>query len=251
VDIRLEDKVALVTGASSGLGREIAIELARSGAHVGLTYQTNESGAKDTGAAVERAGRRSLLHQADLSSAGEVARLFERIGSHFGRLDILVNNAGSMIERCPIAEMSDELFDRVFAVNMRSVFLCCRAAVPLLEKQPGSSIVNISSVAAKTGGGPGAVAYAAAKGAVSTFTLGLSRELAARRIRVNAVAPGVILTPFHERFTTAEQLEALRRQIPLGRLGEAHEIAGAVLFLASDYASYVTGEIIAVNGGMA
>jgi len=162
-------------------------------------------------------------------------------------VDILVNNAGSLIARSPIEEMDAELWKEVIDLNLSAVFFATKAVLPHLGR--GARIVNVSSVAARHGGGPGAVAYATAKGGVMTMTRGLAKELAPRNIRVNAIAPGVIETPFHDRFSTPEMLETFRKGIPLGRLGTPEECAGAVLYLVSPLASYVTGQTIDINGG--
>lgn len=162
-------------------------------------------------------------------------------------VDILVNNAGSLVGRSAVEEMDAELWQEVIALNLSSVFFATKAALPHLSQ--GARIVNVSSVAARHGGGPGAFAYAAAKGGVMTLTRGLAKELASRNIRVNAIAPGVIETPFHDKFSTPELLETFRKGIPLGRLGTSEECAGAVLYLVSPLASYVTGQSIDINGG--
>ncbi|HUG56802.1 MAG TPA: SDR family oxidoreductase, partial [Candidimonas sp.] len=166
----------------------------------------------------------------------------------FGRIDILINNAGALVKRVPITDMNDDVFDDVVNLNVRSVLMCSKFAVPHMPE--GSAIINLTSVAARNGGGPGSSLYAGSKGFVSTITKGLAKELIPRKIRVNAVAPGVITTPFHEKFTTPEQLEAMRSSIPMGRFGVAQECVGAFVYLASNSQSgYVTGQIIEVNGG--
>jgi 3-oxoacyl-[acyl-carrier protein] reductase len=168
-----------------------------------------------------------------------------------GGIDVLVNNAGSLVKRLPIAEFDDALFDEVLHINARSVLSFCREVVPLMRAQGrGGSIINVSSIAARNGGGPGAYLYAGAKGFVSTATHGLAKELAPDNIRVNAVAPGVIQTPFHDRFSTPQMLEAFKATIPLARIGEPDDCVGAFLYLASpQLSSYVTGQILEVNGG--
>jgi 3-oxoacyl-[acyl-carrier protein] reductase len=169
----------------------------------------------------------------------------------FGRLDILVNNAGALIKRTPVVEYSDEILEAVLDLNVKQVVRFMREATLQMRKQGGGgSIINLSSIAARHGGGPGSVMYAGAKGFVATATRGWAKELVKDRIRVNAVSPGVILTPFHERYSTAEQLAAMQASIPMDRLGSAEECVGAFLFLASEQMSgYVTGQIIEVNGG--
>jgi 3-oxoacyl-[acyl-carrier protein] reductase len=163
----------------------------------------------------------------------------------------LVNNAGGLVKRVPIAEFTDELFDEIMHINARSMLAYCREVVPTMRKQgTGGSIINVTSVAARHGGGPGAFLYAGSKGFVSTATRGLAKELVGDRIRVNAVAPGVITTPFHDRYSTPQMLESFRATIPMGRIGTADECVGAFLYFASEtLSSYVTGQIIDVNGG--
>src|SRR5690606_15833979 len=168
----------------------------------------------------------------------------------YGRIDVLINNAGGMLGRRSIAEYSAEHLQAVLALNVTQVVLLVHAVVPIMRRQGGGSIINVSSIAARTGGAGGAVLYAGAKGFVSTATHGWARELAGDNIRVNAVSPGVVTTPFHDRYSTPQQLETMRASIPLGRLGTADECAGTFLYLASDAMSgYVTGQVIEVNGG--
>jgi 3-oxoacyl-[acyl-carrier protein] reductase len=167
-----------------------------------------------------------------------------------GGLDILVNNAGHLVERCPVAEMSDDLYRTILDVNLTTTFAMCRASLRHMLSQGSGSIVNISSAAAFAGGGSGAAIYAASKAAIVGFTRALSKEVGSKGIRVNAVAPGQIATQFHERFSTPEGRAATVRTIPLGREGTAEEIAPAVVFLASPAASFVSGEVLGVNGAM-
>jgi 3-oxoacyl-[acyl-carrier protein] reductase len=187
---------------------------------------------------------------ADLSSAAGATQLVDEVTGAHGRLDVLVNNAGDLLGRTSISEMTDEHFARVMDLNMTSVFAACREAVPVMRRQNGGAIVNLTSIAARTGGAGGSVAYATSKGAVSTFTRGLAKELARDGIRVNAIAPGVITTPFHERHTSQEQMAAMVADIPMGRTGTPEECVGTALFLASPAMSgYITGQVIEVNGG--
>ena len=181
--------------------------------------------------------------------SADVARVVEDTARHFGRLDGLVNNAGGMLGRVPYSEMTDEQYDRVMDLNARSVITACRVAMPWLKKH-GGFIVNTSSVAARNGAGGGAGLYGSAKSFVSNVTRGLAKELIGDRIRVNAVAPGVIATPFHERYSSAEQMKGMIATIPQGRAGTAEDCVGAYLFLSSDLLSgYITGQVIEVNGG--
>jgi len=248
VDIDLTAQRAIVTGASTGIGRAIAIALARAGADVAIHYGSSRKEADETARAVESHGRRAVLVQADFRDPTAAGTAVEAAVQALGApIDILVNNAGSLVGRSAVEEMDAELWQEVIALNLSSVFFATKAALPYLGD--GARIVNVSSVAARHGGGPGAFAYAAAKGGVMTLTRGLAKELASRNIRVNAIAPGVIETPFHDKFSTPEQLETFRKGIPLGRLGTSEECAGAVLYLVSPLASYVTGQSIDINGG--
>ena len=248
MDIDLTAQRAIVTGASTGIGRAIAVALSRAGADVAIHYGSSRKEADETARAVESHGRRAVLVQADFRDPTAAGKAVEAAVQALGApIDILVNNAGSLVGRSAVEEMDAELWQEVIALNLSSVFFATKAALPYLGD--GARIVNVSSVAARHGGGPGAFAYAAAKGGVMTLTRGLAKELASRNIRVNAIAPGVIETPFHDKFSTPEQLETFRKGIPLGRLGTSEECAGAVLYLVSPLASYVTGQSIDINGG--
>ena len=248
MDIDLTAQRAIVTGASTGIGRAIAMALARAGADVAIHYGSSRKEAEETARGVESHGRRAVLVQADFRDPTAAGKAVEAAVQALGApIDILVNNAGSLVGRSAVEEMDAELWQEVIALNLSSVFFATKAALPYLGD--GARIVNVSSIAARHGGGPGAFAYAAAKGGVMTLTRGLAKELASRNIRVNAIAPGVIETPFHDKFSTPEQLETFRKGIPLGRLGTSEECAGAVLYLVSPLASYVTGQSIDINGG--
>ena len=248
MDIDLTGQRAIVTGASTGIGRATAVALAGAGADVAIHYGSSKNEAEETAKRVESLGRRAVIVEGDFrqpTAAGEaVEEAIRRLGAP---LDILVNNAGSLIGRSPVEQMDAELWQEVIDLNLSSVFFATKAALPHMGA--GARIVNVSSVAARHGGGPGAFAYAAAKGGVMTLTRGLAKELAPRNIRVNAIAPGVIVTPFHDKFSSPELLETFRKGIALGRLGTPEECAGAVLYLVSPLSSYVTGETIDVNGG--
>ena len=245
----LADKVFLVTGASTGIGAAVAKALAEQGAKVAVHYHSSEAEAKAVAEAIAKAGGTAFLVKGDVSRHDEAVAAVKKTAEHFGAIDGVINNAGSMLGRIPI-DQSDEEHDRaVFDLNGHSVVWVTRAALPWLRKR-GGVVINTTSIAARNGGGPGAILYGAAKGYVSTITRGFAKELVGDRIRVNAVAPGVILTPFHERFSTAEQMKAMVAGIPMGRAAPAEECVGAYLFLASDMlSSYVTGQVIEVNGG--
>jgi 3-oxoacyl-[acyl-carrier protein] reductase len=248
VEIDLSGQRAIVTGASTGIGRATAIALGEAGADVAVHYGTSRKEAEETARAIEAHRRRAVIVQGDFRDPEATREAVEAAIVGLGApVDILINNAGSLIARSPLDQMDAELWQEVIALNLSSVFFATKAALPHLG--PGARIVNVSSVAARHGGGPGAFAYAAAKGGVMTLTRGWAKELAPRNIRVNAIAPGVIETPFHDRFSTPELLETFRKSIPLGRLGTPEECAGAILYLVSPLASYVTGQSIDINGG--
>jgi 3-oxoacyl-[acyl-carrier protein] reductase len=246
----LAGKAVLVTGASTGIGAALAKALGRQGARVAVHYHRSEAEAQEVAAAIADAGAEAWAVAGDVSDAATAGRVVAQAAERFGRLDGLVNNAGALIKRTPIEEVTDELYDTVLDLNVRSVVAACRAAIPVMRRQGGGAIVNTSSIAARNGGGPGSGLYASSKAFVSNLTRGLAKELAKDRIRVNAVSPGVILTPFHERFSTPEQIAAQTAAIPMGRAGVAEDCVGAYLFLLSEALSgYVTGQILEVNGG--
>jgi 3-oxoacyl-[acyl-carrier protein] reductase len=248
---RLDGKVALVTGGASGIGRAVSLALAGAGARMAVHYFSSEEGAEEVAQAIRAAKGEVLTVKANLAVRGEADRVVAATIEAFGGLDVLVNNAGHLVQRCPVAEMPDELYHTIMDVNMTSTFLMCRAALRhMLPKGPGSSIINMASAAAFAGGGNGAAIYAASKAAVVGFTRALSKEVGGKGIRVNAVAPGQIGTQFHDRFSTPEGRANTIKTIPLGREGAAEEVAQVVLFLASPAASFVNGEVSGVNGGM-
>ena len=246
----LRGRVALVTGASTGIGAAAARAMGAQGMQVAVHFNQSEGPAAQVVRDIEAAGGKALPVRADVRDSDAIRRIVAQVLQAFGRIDVLVNNAGGLVKRVPIAEFSDELFDDVLHINARSMLAFCREAVPAMRSQGGGSIINVTSIAARHGGGPGAFLYAGAKGFVSTATRGLAKELAGDRIRVNAVSPGVIETPFHDRYSTPQMLESFKGTIPMGRLGTADECVGAFLYLASEALSgYLTGQIIEVNGG--
>jgi 3-oxoacyl-[acyl-carrier protein] reductase len=194
-------------------------------------------------------GGTAMAHGADVRRADEVQRLVERTTSDLGPIDILVNNAGSLVARFGIRDLTEAHLDDVFALNLKSAVLASQAVAPSMIERRRGTIVNVVSIAGHTGGGPGAGTYAAAKAALTSYTRSLAKELAPHGVRVNAVSPGVIDTPFHEVFSTAEMIRNFVSTIPLGRVGTAIECANVIAFLASDLASYIVGATIDVNGG--
>jgi 3-oxoacyl-[acyl-carrier protein] reductase len=244
------NEVVWVTGSSTGIGRAIALGFAEEGCHVVVHYNSSEDKAQEVADQIGKLGRETLLVKGDVSDSEDVRRMAGEIENRYGGLDVLVNNAGSLIERRTLEEMTEDLWDRVMEVNLKSVYLCSQAVLPLMKRQGRGRIINVTSVAARNGGGPGSVAYATAKGGVSTLTRAMAKELVADGVLVNGIAPGVIATPFHERFTPPEVREQIAQGIPLGREGAPEETAGAVLFLASSAADYLVGEIIEINGGL-
>jgi len=234
---------ALVTGASSGIGAATAIELAKRGFAVIVHYFNNVKGGLETVEAIQRAGGVAHGIKADVRHLAEVEKLVnEAVASH-GGIDVLVNNAGSMVGRVHFLEMTEEYWNEVFRLNVNSVFYCSQLVAKEMAKQKRGIIINVSSIAARQGGGNGAIAYAASKGAVQTLTKGMARE------RVNGVNPGVIRTPFHARFSTDDQMQRMVETIVLKYAGSPEEVATVIAFLASPDARYLTGETIEVNGG--
>jgi 3-oxoacyl-[acyl-carrier protein] reductase len=246
----LTGKVALVTGASSGIGHATAIALANCGAAVALNFNRNEIGAELLRKQISANGGRAVAIQADVTVAGDVDALVKRTTEELGPIDILVNNAGSLIERLRILDMSEERWDQVIDLNLKSAFLCAQAvATSMIERKTGT-IINLSSIAGRNGGALGSIHYSSAKGGLISFTKGLAKELAPHGIRVNAVSPGVIDTPYHEQFSSPEMMKNYVNAIPLGRVGTSEDVAKVIAFLASDAAGYLVGETIEVNGGM-
>lgn len=245
----MHTRVALVTGASRGIGRAIAVELARAGFAVGVNYVRRMDQAEETVAAITAGGGEAAALQADVADPQAVETMFAALDRHFGRLDALVNNAaiGTRIES--LAAIDDATWRRTLAVNLDGAFYCMRAAVPRLRAAGGGRIVNISSGAAKTGGGIGAH-YAASKAGLLALTAKAARELARDGIAVTAVLPSVIETEMLDALAgSAEARERLRAQFPIGRFGRPEEVAQVVRFLIAEAPSYLTGEFISLRGG--
>lgn len=250
MDIRFNGKIALVTGAGTGIGRATALAFGRAGATVAVHYHGSRFEAEEVAAALCAEGADARAFRADVTRPDEVRVLIDGVMQAFGRIDVLVNNAGSLLGRSPIEEMDESLWDSVMDLNVKSIFLCCKAVIPVMKAQGYGRIINVTSIAARNGGANGATHYASSKAAVSCFTKGLAKELAGTGILVNAVAPGIISTPFHDRFTRPEIRRSMAEATPLKREGTPEEVAGPILFLASGYASFILGETLEINGGL-
>lgn len=246
----LSGKVALVTGAGSGIGKATAIALAEAGAAVAINYHRNEAGATDAKQTIINAGGRAITIQADVTKSADVARMVAETVAAFGPVDILVNNAGSLVERLRLLELTEERWDEVINLNLKSAFLCAQAVAASMIERKSGAIINVTSIAGRNGGALGSIHYSTAKGGMITMTKGLAKELAPSGVRVNAVSPGVIDTPFHEQFSTPEAMKNFANIIPLGRVGKSEEVARTIVYLASEAASFLIGETIEVNGGM-
>lgn len=244
----LKGKTAVVTGGARDLGRAISIRLAGEGANVVLNYYDNKEDADTTLGLIAKAGGKAVAVQGDMTKAADVKKLFEESKKAFGeKMHILVNVVGGLVGRKQITEQDDAWYDFLMDVNMRSVFLCTREAVPMMSD--GGSIINFSSQAARDGGGPGASMYATAKAAVMCHTRAMAKELGPLGIRVNALAPGMIATSFHDRFTNPAARENLEKTVPLRRQGVASDVADLVCYLAGEESAYITGTNIDINGG--
>lgn len=247
--MNFDGKLALVTGASGGIGAAVAAALAAQGAHVALHYNRGEAAARAVADAITAKGGTAYLVQGDITQRGVPAKVVNQAAEKLGGLDILFNNAGAMIRRMPFMELDDALYDEALDLNARPVIAASQAAVPHMEKRGGGSIINVGSIAGIDGGGSGSGHYGSAKAYVHNLTRHMARDLARLNIRVNAIAPGVVQTAFHAA-TPPERMQAMQATIPLGRLGTPDDCVGPVLFLASSAASYMTGQILHVNGGM-
>jgi 3-oxoacyl-[acyl-carrier protein] reductase len=245
----LSGKVALITGASSGIGAATAQAFADLGAHVAVAYHRNERGAEQVREDIAKAGGKAVSIRADVRQTDEIRKLVKDTVALLGPIDILVNNAGSLVQRLKLTEITEELWDEVIDLNLKSAMLCSQVLAASMAERKSGAIINVVSIAGRNGGGPGAGAYATAKGGLITFTKSLAKELAPQGVRVNGVSPGVIDTPFHETFSTPEMMRNFVQSIPLGRVGTSLEVAKVIAFLASDAASYIAGETIEVNGG--
>lgn len=247
--MRLKDKVAIVTGGSRDIGRAVSVQLAKEGAKVVVNYFGNKDNADKTLELIKEAGGEGIIVKADMTKSAEVEQLVAATKEAFGnQIHILANVAGGLVARKTTAEMDEEFFDLVMDMNLKSVFLAVKAVTPYMPS--GGSIINFSSLAGRDGGGPGAAVYATSKGAIMTYTRGLAKEFGPKGIRVNAVAPGMIATAFHDTFTKPEVRGNVANATCLKREGEAKEVADLVVYLSSDESSYLTGTNIDINGGL-
>lgn len=245
---KLRDKVALITGGDSGIGQSAAVMFAREGADIAVVYLEEQQDAERTKSMIEEAGRSCLLIKGDIGKPRFCAKAVERTVKQFGRLDVLVNNAGEQHPQDDIDEIDEKQLLATFKTNVFSMFYLTQAALPHLKRQTGSSIINTTSVTAYRGS-PGLLDYSASKGAIVSFTRSLSQKLAADSIRVNAVAPGPIWTPLIPATFGKEKVSKFGHDAPLGRAGQPDECGSCFVFLASDDASYMTGQVLHPNGG--
>lgn len=243
----LAGKIALVTGASRGIGAGIARELAKAGARVVVNYNTSLERAFKLAEDIEKEGGEALVIKADVAAFEEVEIMFSQIEKIWGEVDILINNAGVALRKL-VTDTGEEEWDKVINTNLKGVFLCCRRALPAMIRKRYGRIINITSIWGITGASMEAV-YAASKGGVIAFTKSLAREAGYSGVTVNAIAPGVIETDMLKEELTGEEIEDLKKEIPAGRLGKPEDIASLCLYIASDRASYINGQVITVDGG--
>jgi 3-oxoacyl-[acyl-carrier protein] reductase len=248
---KLSGKNVLVTGTSQGIGAAIARALTEEGCNICLHYFHSEEVPAEIKKLAESMNRKAICINADLTSESEVARFVKEGVEFLGSIDILVNNSGGLVGRKMLGDIDSEFWEKVFDINLKSMMMVTRECLPFLNKTDGAGIVNVASLAGRAGGHPGSLAYATSKGAVLTWSRALSRELATQGIRVNSVAPGFIeATAFHDTFTTRESAMNTIRNIPLGRAGLPEDVARTVVFLASEYDGFITGETLDINGGV-
>ncbi|HTS19898.1 MAG TPA: glucose 1-dehydrogenase [Verrucomicrobiae bacterium] len=247
----LNGKRALVTGGGQGLGYAIVEHLLDAGVDVAIHYYSSETGARELKGLAERKGRRAQIFRADLTREAEAIAMVDAAARFLGGLDVLINNAGDLVQRRFIQEVDAAFWERVMNVNVTSMLWVTRAAVPWLVKSKQASVVNLSSLAGRKGGHSGSLVYSTAKGAVLAWTRALANELAPQGIRVNCVAPGLILgTRFHNTHTTEESAKKTIEGIPLGRAGAPEDVARAVVYLASEFDGFITGATLDINGGV-
>jgi len=246
-----EGQVVMVTGGATGLGAAMVERFALLGAGVACCFNKSQSAAEALAAKLSERGKETFLVRADVANGDQVKAAVKAVAEHFGKpTTVLINNAGDNLNPAPVDEMPEETWDQVIGINLKGAFLCAKYCIPAMKAARAGRVINITSISGRSGGGPGGAHYAASKGGLEAFTRALAKELAPYGITANGISPGVIYTPLHERTNTPESLERLRQNIPLLRLGEPMDVAGLAVFLASANASYITGEIIAVNGGL-
>jgi 3-oxoacyl-[acyl-carrier protein] reductase len=246
----LQGKSVLITGASTGIGAAAALAFARLGSRVAIHYNASRDAAEAVAAECSAAGADVALIGGDVTKGESVRRIVAETLARFEAIDVLINNAGGLVARTRIEDYTEGYIEQVLALNVVQVALFMHEVIPAMRKRKRGNVINVTSIAARHGGGAGAIVYAGAKGFISSATRGWAKEVVGDGIRVNAVSPGVITTPFHARYSTAEQLKAMQATIPMNRLGTAEECAGTFVYLASDEMSgYVTGQVIEVNGG--
>jgi len=246
----LQGRKVLFIGASTGIGAAAALGFGTNGARVAVHANASVDKGQAVVDSIKARGGEAWLVTGDVTKPDVVARIVDQAAAAMGGIDILINNAGALVKRQPLAEFGDEVYDQVLDLNIRSVLHATRCALPHLKKDNGV-VINTTSIAARNGAGPGAGLYGSAKAFVSNITRTMAKEFAPFGIRANAVSPGTILTPFHERYSNAEMLEATRKNVPLGRLGTSEDCVGVYLFLGSNEMSgYITGQVIEINGGL-
>jgi 3-oxoacyl-[acyl-carrier protein] reductase len=244
----IENKVAIVTGGSRDIGRQVSLKLAAAGARVCLNYFGNKEMGEETLSLIREAGGEAIAVQGDMTKSADVNKIVEECRASFGNvIHILVNVAGGLVARKPLADLDEDFWDTVIDLNLKTAYMVTRAAVPHMTE--GGAIINFSSQAGRDGGGPGALAYATAKGGILTLTRGLAKELGPKGIRVNCVSPGMINTTFHNTFTKPEVRTNVAAATPLRREGEAGEVADLVVYLAGNGASFINGASMEINGG--
>lgn len=247
----LKGKTALITGASRGIGAATAVTFAQHGADkIWIHYGSHREGAEQTLAAVRQAGSDGEILEGELSTETGIRAFIDLVNRKSAAPDILVNNAGSLVKRAKLDEYTFDLFDLVMNLNVKSVYFLTQAAAPHMIAKGSGVVINLSSIAARNGGGSGATIYAAAKAAVAAITKGLAKELAPKGIRVNAVSPGTVDNHFHQVFSSQQMLDTVKSMTPSGTLGANEEVADTILFLCTEPSRYIHGQTIEINGGM-
>ncbi len=250
MDIRFDKKVVLITGASSGIGRATAIEFAKSGANVVVHYNESKKEAEQVVEKIRSLGTKVIAIKADVTQNNEVQKLVNETLERFETIDVLVNNAGSLVQRKSIQELDENLWNKVMEVNLKSTFLVSHGVIPTMKKNNSGKIINVTSVAARTGGSLGTGHYSAAKAGIIALSKNMAKELGPFNIIVNAVSPGIINTRFHNRYTSPDNFNQLTNGVVIKRAGTPQECAWPILFMASDYACYIVGETLEINGGI-